>query len=206
MKNVVDTILRFIASFWRPSKAGNLRNLRERGETIDSFQIREATIEDIAALSALHVQAWNETYPHAQHKPSFEIREQQWQRQFAQQEEGWFCFVATDKAGKLVGFAKGSRYHTDELPDFSGELNHIYLLQAYQRIGLGSRLLQHAVQRFVQMGVNNMVLFSTPQNPSIVFYEAMGGERLYAGNGEFHGGYGWRNLQQITIPPPEQLS
>jgi hypothetical protein len=48
-------------------------------------------------------------------------------------------------------------------------------------------------------------LFGVPENPSCAFHEAMGGERLYAENGEFHGGYGWRDLHDVVnrtgIPP-----
>jgi len=43
-----------------------------------------------------------------------------------------------------------------------------------------------------------MVLFGTPQNPSCAFFEALGGERLFAKTGEFHGGYGWRDLQRLA--------
>ncbi|MFT3823383.1 MAG: GNAT family N-acetyltransferase [Chitinophagaceae bacterium] len=197
MKNIVNTILRFLESFRRPSKAGNLRKLRERGETIDSFNIREVTVADLAALTALHVQAWNETYWNVQHKPSHEIREQQWSRTFTIRDGSWFCFVIEDHAGKLVGFVKGSRYASEDLPDFSGELKHIYLLQDYQRLGLGSLLMEYAAERFISMGINSMVLFSTPQNPSCLFYDAVGGEKLYAKNGEFHGGYGWRDLPAL---------
>jgi hypothetical protein len=43
-----------------------------------------------------------------------------------------------------------------------------------------------------------MLLFGDAQNPSNGFYEALGAERLYAANGEFHGGYGWRDLQRLA--------
>lgn len=43
-----------------------------------------------------------------------------------------------------------------------------------------------------------MLLFGDANNPSNGFYEAMGAERLYAANGEFHGGYGWRDLQILA--------
>ena len=51
--------------------------------------------------------------------------------------------------------------------------------------------------QFVNMGVKNISLFGIPQNPSCYFHEAIGGERLYAPNGEFHGGYIWRDLQKL---------
>jgi hypothetical protein len=43
-----------------------------------------------------------------------------------------------------------------------------------------------------------MVLFGTPQNPSCAFHEALGGKKLFAKNGEFHGGYGWQHLEELA--------
>jgi len=39
-----------------------------------------------------------------------------------------------------------------------------------------------------------MLLFGDAANPSNGFYEAFGAERLYSADGEFHGGYDWRDL------------
>jgi hypothetical protein len=62
MKNILNAILRFMKGLQRPSKRANLRRMRERGDTLDSFTIREATVEDIPALAALHVKTWMQTY------------------------------------------------------------------------------------------------------------------------------------------------
>jgi ribosomal protein S18 acetylase RimI-like enzyme len=81
---------------------------------------------------------------------------------------------------------------------YNGELNKIYLLKQYQRLGLGKNLIAQVASHFTNMGIDNMVLFGTPQNPTCSFYEAMGGQRLYAKNGEFHGGYGFTNLSSLA--------
>ena len=47
------------------------------------------------------------------------------------------------------------------------------------------------------MGANSMNLFGDARNPSNGFYERMGAERTYAENGDFHGGYGWRDLGKL---------
>jgi hypothetical protein len=39
-----------------------------------------------------------------------------------------------------------------------------------------------------------MLLFGEATNPSNRFYEAFAAERLYNPAGEFHGGYGWRDM------------
>jgi hypothetical protein len=43
-----------------------------------------------------------------------------------------------------------------------------------------------------------MLLFGDAGNPSNRFYEALGADKLFASNGEFHGGYGWRDLQRLA--------
>ena len=72
------------------------------------------------------------------------------------------------------------------------------MLNDYQRLGLGTKLIGHVARRFLTMGVNDMVLFGVPQNPSCAFHEAMGGERLYSEKGTFDGGYRWRDLKKLA--------
>jgi len=80
----------------------------------------------------------------------------------------------------------------------AGELNKVYLLQRVQRKGLGRRLLCAVASRFVERGVTSMLLFGDAKNASNGFYEAFGAERLYTESGEFHGGYGWRDLSRLV--------
>jgi len=97
-----------------------------------------------------------------------------------------------------VGFARGVP-HQGGVPGYAGELNKIYLLKRVQRIGLGRKLLLAVAQRFREHGVNSMLLFGDALSPSNGFYEAHGAERLYGDRGEFHGGYGWRDLTALTV-------
>ena len=77
-------------------------------------------------------------------------------------------------------------------------IGRIFLLNYYQRLGLGTKLIGQVARRFLSRGVNDMVLFGVPQNPSSAFHEAMGGERLYSAKGTFDGGYRWRDLQKLA--------
>src|SRR6185503_18920947 len=189
---------RFVSSLGRPSKAANMRQLKARGESVESIKIREATAEDVPALAALHVKTWNETYWKVTSPPTCELREHQWREQFKVTDGSWFCFVAENERDELVGFAKGKAYASSDLPWYSGELNKIYLRRDYQRLGLGRKLVGHVTRRFLSQGITTMVLFGVPQNPSCAFHEALGGERLLSKNGAFHGGYGWRDLRRLA--------
>lgn len=165
MKNLITAIVRVLLGLKRPSKATNTRRLWERGQTLSSFIIREATPADIPALAALHVKTCSETYWNVRHPPNYELREYQWREQFQKQDGKWFCFVVEDRSGALVGFAKGVAYASNDLPGYSGELNKIYLLRDYQRLGLGRRLVGHVARRFLSQGISSMVLFGVAQNP-----------------------------------------
>jgi L-amino acid N-acyltransferase YncA len=165
--------------------------------------IREATSADVPALAQLHVDTFNETHaPILKNGPTYQVREYQWREAFQEADGRRFCFVIEDENGKLVGFAKGQPYSHSDQPDFTGELNKIYLLREHHRRGLGRLLLGHAARRFLDQGIDSMLLFGDAENPSNGFYEAFGAERLFAANGEFHGGYGWRDLRSLASRCP----
>jgi ribosomal protein S18 acetylase RimI-like enzyme len=194
---MITTFKRFLLALRRPRKWANMRLLKERGEDINSFLIREAKIDELEALVDLHVTAWNDTYPGARNKPTHQVRERQWRKNFELKERNWFCFVVEDSKGSLVGFATGNTYGDADQPA-TGQLNKIYLLRNYQRLGLGRRLAERVACRFRAMGINSMLLFSEAENPSIKFYEALGGQRMYDDRGRFHGGYKWDSLEELA--------
>jgi GNAT superfamily N-acetyltransferase len=164
-----------------------------------TFTIREAVAADVPALAQLHVDTFVET--HGGPGPTYQIRERQWREAFAQTDTDWFCYVIAEQNGSLIGFAKGVPY-TGTISDYAGELNKIYLLRRFHRRGLGRRLIGHVSRRFLSQGIGSMLLFGDAANPSNAFYEALGAERLITPAGEFHGGYGWRDLRELAKQCP----
>jgi ribosomal protein S18 acetylase RimI-like enzyme len=162
-------------------------------DPITNVVLRDASAADIPSLAALHVRAFRQTHGGG---PDVPLREQQWRSKFASGQL-LFC-ILLEREGDLIGFASGQPHDSPELNEYRGELNKIYLLREFQRRGLGRRLLCAAAHRFIERGVNSMLLFGDAKSPSNGFYEAMGGERLHAANGAFHGGYGWRDLQRLA--------
>jgi L-amino acid N-acyltransferase YncA len=192
-KSFITSFQRFCNGLRRPSKKTNFRKLVDRRETLDSFTFRDAVKEDIPELGKLHAITWAQTYNAV--NPNIGLRQSQWEKAFNEENDGsWFCIVIANKKNELVGFAKG-KINKDS-SGLHGELNKIYLLRNYQRLGIGKKLFRLVVQRFLNMGVNDMVLFGVPQNPSCAFHEAMGGERLYSKKGNFDGGYRWPDLKK----------
>jgi len=198
MKNSINNIIRFINGLRRSSKKTNMRKLHERGDTLESFTFRDATENDIPELGKLHAITWAQTY-HSK-KPNIQLRQYQWQKAFAEENDGsWFCILVVNKKNELVGFAKGKISKDEHSKKLHGDLNKIYLLSDYQRLGLGKKMFGIVVKRFLDKEVNDMTLFGVPQNPSCAFHEAMGGERLYSEKGTFDGGYRWPDLKKLMI-------
>lgn len=199
MNAVVRGALRFVRGLRAPSKAENQRRLVDRGESIAPLVIREADVDDIPKLAALHVKTWNATYAPAA-GPPVEVREWQWVKAFAMDDGSWFCFVIERPDGELIGFAKGI---VSDNPEFEGELNKIYLLAEYQRLGLGRRLVGHVVRRFLEQGITSMWVYSDETNPSGNFYKVLGGTNLLNADGTVnHGNYGWRDLNALAASCP----
>jgi len=160
-----------------------------------TFRIRDAASGDTAPLAALHVATFKESHGRAG-APTLELRESQWRAAF-ERETDWFCYVAEVPDGQLIGFAKGT-LHDGGVPGFEGELDKIYVLRQWHRHGIGRQLVEHVARRFLEQGVNSMLLFGDARNPSNGFYERLGAERLFSREGEFHGGYGWRDLHRLV--------
>ena len=198
MMNFINNIFRFINGLKRPSKKTNLKKLHAGGETIDSFTFREATEKDVPELGKLHAITWAETYNRK--NPNIQLRQNQWHKSFTEENDGsWFCILVVNKNNQLIGFAKGKINKDKDSEELHGDLNKIYLLSDYQRLGLGKKLFSYVVKRFLSKGVNEMSLFGVPQNPSCGFHEAMGGEKLYSKKGTFDGGYRWPDLKKLII-------
>lgn len=173
---------------------GRLLSRGVHGPPPTDVVLRDANRDDIPALAELHVRTFRETHGGG---PNAAVREQQWRSKF---ESGKLVFcVLLEADGKLIGFASG-QLHQDEPRAYGGELNKIYVLRDFQRRGLGRRLLRASAERFLAHGVTSMLLFGDARSRSNGFYEAMGGHRLYAANGAFHGGYGWSDLRVLLAP------
>jgi GNAT superfamily N-acetyltransferase len=165
--------------------------------TAPMVTLREMTAADVPAVATLHVATFNETHTRNNNGPSYTLREQQWRNAFANHDGTWFGVVIEAEKGELIGFAKGCP-HDGGVPGYAGELNKIYLLRRYHRLGLGRRLLAEVARRFLERGFESMLLFGDARSPTNGFYEAMGAERILAANShEFHGSYGWRDLRAL---------
>jgi GNAT superfamily N-acetyltransferase len=160
------------------------------------YVLRHLSASDAPALAAVHVQAFLETHAPHDGGPSLALRLSQWTDALSAVAPERFVMGITEPSGRLVGFAAG-RPHDGGVPGFQGELNKIYLLRDVQRRGLGRRLVAAVAERFLAQDTRSMLLFGDARSAANGFYERLGAVRLLAPGGEFHGGYGWPDLEGL---------
>ena len=185
-------VRRWVSARSRPKGEQNARALRERGESLESIVFRDAVAADIPALAELHVTTWNATYDTTR-GPTIATRSGQWNQVFAAQNRRDFVLVLEDRNGRLIGFTWGKPY----AGEFEGELSKIYLRWEYHGLGLGRRMMSETARRFLERGMHSFILFAEISNPTLGFYDRMGGERLLDDRGRFNGGYGWRDVTTL---------
>jgi ribosomal protein S18 acetylase RimI-like enzyme len=188
----VADLKRWINTRTRPTGAENVRRLRSRGESLDSIIFRDAVAADIPALAELHVTTWNATY-NTTCGPTIATRTWQWNEVFAKEKRRDFVLVLEDRNGRLIGFTFG-RPSEGEL---EGELSKIYLRWEYHGLGLGRRMMAETARRFLERGIHSFILFAELSNPTLGFYDRLGGERLLDDRGQFGGAYAWRDVRTL---------
>jgi len=192
LKPAIASVKRWMNARTRPNRADNARRLSERGESISSIVWRDAVAADIPTLAELHVTTWNATY-NTSRGPTVETRAHQWREVFAKENRRDFVLVLEDRTGRLIGFTWG-RPHEGE---FQGELSKIYLRGEYHGLGLGRRMMAETARRFQERGIHSFILFAELSNPTLGFYDRLGGERLLDDRGQFGGAYVWRDLETL---------
>jgi ribosomal protein S18 acetylase RimI-like enzyme len=192
LKPGVAELKRWINSFSRPSGEENAKRLRERGESLDSIVFRDAVAADIPALAELHVTTWNATY-NTSRGPTVAIRTWQWNKVFAEENRRDFVLVLEDRNRSLIGFTWGKPNEGE----FAGQISKIYLRWEYHGLGLGRRMMEETARRFLDRDIHSFILFAELSNPTLGFYDRMGGERLLDDRGRFGGAYGWRDVRKL---------
>jgi GNAT superfamily N-acetyltransferase len=191
LTGLIADLRRHFYALSRPSRRLNARRLRRRGEALDAIVCRDAMVADIPELAELHVGLWNATY--RIQGPSVATRTAQWDAVFRRADPHWFVLVLEDHDRRIIGFAFGERGDGS----FEGVLNKIYLRWEYHGLGLGRRMMAESARRFLDRGIHSFLLFAERSNPSIGFYDRLGGERLLDERGVFMGAFGWKDVRSL---------
>lgn len=140
---------------------------------------------DAPDLARMHVESWRESYPGLVPEAmlaalSVEARTAAWRRILAEPGQAAGVFVAA-LDGRIVGFGSYGAQRAEALRarGYAGEISALYVLKAFQRRGLGARLLFRMAFRLEVSGLQAASLWVLRDNlPARRFYERCGGELL----------------------------
>ena len=58
-------------------------------------------------------------------------------------------------------------------------------------------MMAETARRFLKRGIRSCLLFAEVTNPTVGFFDRMGGERLLDDHGRFAGAFGWRDVSAL---------
>ncbi|WP_285769250.1 GNAT family N-acetyltransferase [Peribacillus sp. SI8-4] len=140
------------------------------------MQIREATVADAEGIAIVHVDSWRTTYKHIiardfLDKLSYEKRMASWIETIS--EKGNHVYIAENGEGRIVGFIVGGKRAKNQVAA-SGDLTAIYILEDYQGMGIGRKLMKKLFLKFEELGYHSIFVEVLEGNKSKFFYEAFG--------------------------------
>lgn len=176
--------------------------------------IRDATPADARGIAEVHAGSWRTTYRgHFPDELLDNVDIDLWttnrERIIRELPADQFYLVA-DVGGRIAGFAVAGP--SKGAPE-DAEVYAIYLLEEFQRQGIGRALLAECVRRFQARGWRSMVIWVLRENTiGRSFYERMGGTAERQKEGSVGGipgrprhpvtetGYVWRDLSLLSAP------
>lgn len=190
--------------------------------------IRSADYADAAAIAAVHVASWRDSYrgmlPDAVlDGPLLDERLPMWRQVLADGPAGRLVLVATGDeadtgARPILGFVSGGSArrrgrHGRMDGRFDAEVYALYVAGPHRGLRFGCRLLGAMATRLQLFGHDSLVLWTLQANlRARAFYEALGGRRVGAREGWFGGtplteiGYGWPRIDMLTDACSDRLA
>lgn len=170
--------------------------------------IRAARSEDARSIARVHIDSWRTTY--AGMVPADFLSSLShpkgvtyWEGILTKAPAATATFVAETPDAGVVGFVRGGPKR-DGHQGYQAAIYAIYLLESFQRRGLGRLLIAALTRRFAEDGLGSMLVWVLEDNPAARgFYEALGGETLGARTITIGGrdltevSYGWRDIESL---------
>ncbi|QEK11426.1 GNAT family N-acetyltransferase [Crassaminicella thermophila] len=170
------------------------------------MNIRVATIDDAKDIAYINVETWLTTYKGIVPDKFLQERKEKIEEIVEnirkKLKDNNIKALVCEKDNKIVGFATYGKERDNDLV-YQGELYAIYILESYQKKGLGKEIFKQVVKNLISMGMNNMFIWALEENKSCRFYEKLGGTIVKRRNIKIGGkelkevGYGWNDLKGI---------
>jgi len=183
--------------------------LSEKGVSV--LIIRPAHQTDAEAIAKVQVDTWRSTYKGILSDDflaalSYEQRAKAWHNILSDPKPNQFAYAAMQDAKEVIGFAVGGQERSGDT-EYTGELYALYVLETFQRQGLGHRLTATLARSCIDAGLGSLLVWVLEDNPCRRFYEALGGERLrdkqinVGGAQLVEVAYGWRDARTLLTNP-----
>lgn len=174
--------------------------------------IREAKLADAEAIALVHVDSWRTTYqgiiPESYiAKRSYQKRKELWKKLLSnntEENKQNIVYVVENNLNQIIAFADGGLERNGD-SIYQGELYSIYILEAYQRQGIGRKLVKTIAEKLFQSGLKSMLVWVLEDNPACQFYQALGGRIIKQKQVEFAGvklneiAYGWIDIKVLLV-------
>ncbi|MEZ5738025.1 MAG: GNAT family N-acetyltransferase [Burkholderiaceae bacterium] len=171
--------------------------------------IREALACDAAAIAGIQVASWRDTYrgiidDDFLRQLSVTRATSSWLGWFFERDSLYFCRVATDDAGRVIGYAMGGPSRRES--PLLAELQVLYLHPQAKRQGHGAALMRSMARGFDLRGLHALEIWSLEANPSRPFYDRLGGtvdgrrETIVGGQRLREVRYAWPRLATLIGP------
>ncbi|MCH8622117.1 GNAT family N-acetyltransferase [Undibacterium sp. TS12] len=178
--------------------------------SIKEISLRRATVDDAEAIAAVRVESWQATYrgmipDDYLNEMRIEDSMLQWRQilQAMSQAQDRICVYVAESEGHIIGFASGMMLPEPKL-DMQAELTAVYLRPAWQRSGIGRRMVQKVARTLQAQGAESLLVWVISGNAiARNFYEELGAELLteqafsWDGMDLMEAGYGWRDLSVL---------
>jgi ribosomal protein S18 acetylase RimI-like enzyme len=148
------------------------------------ISVRRARPFDAAGIGAVHVSSWRSAY--AGVLPDDYLANLSVARQAAYYDRairiglGVHVAVQADPelpaGSRVIGFSTARRIRGGVVAE--GEVETLYVLDDWREYGLGRQLLRASGQHLAAMGCKSAFAWVLRDNPSIFFYEHLGGKRV----------------------------
>jgi ribosomal protein S18 acetylase RimI-like enzyme len=174
---------------------------------IKEVSLRRATVADAEAIAAVRIESWRLTYrgmiPDA-YLGGMKLEDSviHWRTilEALPDNADKLCVFVAESEGQLIGFASGMILPEPKL-GMRSELTAIYLRPAWQRSGIGRRLLQKVARTLQALGADSLLVWVISENAIAKnFYDDLGGVKLIEQSFSWDGmdmmetGYGWKDL------------
>lgn len=140
--------------------------------------IREAQVDDAAAIAGIHISAWQAAYAHVLPAAYLErlgqqlaAREARWRQALAAEQ----LVLVAQHGPQVVGWIAAGPSRDADAHALVGEVEAIYLAPTHWRCGIGTPLMQAALAKLLRRGYTETTLWVLEGNTrAAAFYQHLG--------------------------------